>query len=141
MSAGQDKADKLKTHHIDVEIGNRLRQLRGAMGLTQEAVAQGLDVSATRIQNYEGGHRISASRLWQFCHLYGVSVEALFDGLPYHVGGTVRELDEKASPFENPLADEVVRAIGAAAADLSPIERRLALAALRGMGSRKLKVP
>lgn len=141
MSGGQDKADRLKTRHIDVALGRRVRGTREAMGLTRKQVAQDLAVSETRVQNYEDGHRISASRLWQFCRLYGVGVEALFDGLPHHVGDQALELAEEGAEFGNPLADDVVRAIGAAAADLNPLERRLALAALRGMGSRKLKVP
>lgn len=141
MSGGQDKADRLKTRHIDVELGKRLRNLRDAMRLTRDEVARALDVSATRIQDYEGGDRIPASRLWQFCRCYGVAVETLFDDLPHHVGGKVLEVAEEGVAFDNPLADDIVRAIGAAAADLNPVERRLALAALRGMGSRKLKVP
>jgi transcriptional regulator with XRE-family HTH domain len=141
MSSGQDKADRLKTRHIDVALGQRVRAIREAMGLTRKQVAQNLAVSETRVQNYEDGERISASRLWQFCGLYGVEVESLFEGLPHHVGNQVLHLAEEGAEFDNPLADDVVRAIGTAAADLNPIERRMALAALRGMGSRKLKVP
>ncbi|WP_395652338.1 helix-turn-helix domain-containing protein [Brevundimonas sp.] len=112
-------------------------------------MARDLDVSETRIQDYEAGERIPASRLWQFCGCYGVEVESLFAGLSHKVGGPTTpadagratELAEDGAGFDNPLAEEIVRAIGAAAADLNPVERRLALAALRGMGSRKLKTP
>lgn len=139
--AEQERLDKLKTRHIDLLIGQRLRTHRDAMGLARKVVAEALDVSVTRIQNYEDGERIPASRLWQFCRCYGLDVETLFDDLPHHVGGRVAELAEDAAAFENPLADDLVRAISSAAADLNPVERRLALAALRGMSVRKLKSP
>ena len=141
MSAGQDKADRQKTRHIDVELGRRLRGLRDAMGLTRDEVARALDVSVTRIQDYEGGDRIPASRLWQFCCCYDVAVETLFEALPHKAEGEARGMAEEGAAYVDPLADDVVRAIGAAAADLNPVERKLALAALRGMGTRKLKVP
>ncbi|CAN5119534.1 hypothetical protein BH09PSE1_BH09PSE1_04560 [soil metagenome] len=140
-SKADAEKDRLKTRHIDLILGRRLRDHREAMGLGREAVAEALDVSVTRIQNYEDGHRISAARLWQFCRRYGIEVETLFDSLPHHVGGRVSELAEDEAGFDNPLADDLVRAIGAAAADLNPVERRLALAALRGMGVRKFKRP
>lgn len=141
MSSGQDSADRLKTQHIDVSLGRRVREIREAMGLTRKQVAQGLAVSETRIQNYEDGKRISASRLWQFCGLYGVAVESLFEGLAHHVGQEAVQLAEEPALFVSPHDDAVVNAIGVAAAALNPVERRLALAALRGMGVRKLKAP
>ena len=151
MSGDQDKADQQKTRHIDVELGRRLRDLRGAMGLTRGEVARALDVSVTRVQDYEGGDRIPASRLWQFCRHYDVAVETLFDALPHSVEGRATGVAEEGAPFSSPFgqpspddvpsADDMMRAISAAAEDLNPVERRLALAALRGMGTRKLKVP
>jgi DNA-binding XRE family transcriptional regulator len=52
---------------------------------------------------------------------------------------------ETGAPFEPApdasLADDTMQAISAAAAALNPLERSLALAALRGMGARKLKQP
>lgn len=136
-----DKADLVKTRHIDLALGRRLRDYRESMGLNREAVAQALDVSVTRIQNYEEGHRIPASRLWQLCRLFGVEASALYEDLPHHVGGRVTELAEEPSGFENPFADPVIRAIAEAATDLNPAERYMALAALRGMGVRKFKRP
>ena len=139
MSAGQDHADRLKTQHIDDLLGQRLREIRNAMGLTREQVGDELAVSDSRIRDYEEGDRIPAARLWQFCGRYGIAVESLFEGLPHHVGGRVTEVADESAPFVSPFGDEVVRAIHAAAEQLTPVERRLALAALRGMGQRKLK--
>lgn len=145
MSGDEDKADQQKTRHIDVELGRRLRDLRDAMGLSRGQVARALDVSVTRIQDYEGGDRIPASRLWQFCRHYDVAVETLFDALPHSVEDRASGMTEEGAPFSSPFGrpspDDMARAISEAAADLNPVERRLALAALRGMGTRKLKVP
>lgn len=141
MKSGQDKADLVKTRDIDVALGQRLREIRDAMGLSRREVAEALAVSVSRIKNYEEGTRISASRLWQFCGRYGVSVEGLFEGLPHHIGARAVEIADENAAFVNPLAEDIVRAIAEAAADLSPVERRLALASLRGMGVRNFKVP
>ena len=49
---------------IDKAIGERIRARRTELGLTQEQLAAGLDVSYQQIQKYESGaSRIVASRL------------------------------------------------------------------------------
>ncbi len=142
---GQDSLDRLKTEHIDTTLGMRLRRVREAMNLSRREVAAALDVSETRIKNYEDGLRIPASRLWQFCGRYGLDVTQLFAELPHHVGPPTEALSatgvaETAAAFDHE-ADDVLKAIAAAAADLDPADRALALAALRGMGMRKLRHP
>jgi transcriptional regulator with XRE-family HTH domain len=133
MGSDTDQADRLKTQHIDLARGRRLRDLREAVGLVREQVGHGLDVAVTRIQDYEGGTRIPASRLWQFCGRYGVAVEDLFTGLSHLVGPPTPQparnmagLAEEGASFEGSADDEIVRAIEAAAAALNPVERRLA---------------
>jgi transcriptional regulator with XRE-family HTH domain len=148
MTGEGEKVDRLKTRHIDILLGKRLREIRDAMGLSREEVGAGLDVSDSRIRDFEEGERISASRLWQFCNLYGVAVDSLFEGLPYHVGRRANTPEEvrpnaadEGADFDSPFGDSVGRAIAEAAKALNPVERRLALAALRGMAQRKLKTP
>lgn len=156
MSKTADKIDAAKTAHIDKALGERLRHFRQALGLKRPQVAAALDVSVSRIQHYEEGARIPASRLWQFCGRYGVDVSEFFLGLPHHIGsqvaqaetafakegrdpppgpgrpaaGVVGELDE-ATPFE---VDETAMAIGAAVLKLNPVERSVILRAVRGVG-------
>ena len=142
---GQDSLDRLKTEHIDTTLGLRLRRVREAMSLSRREVAAALDVSETRIKNYEDGLRIPASRLWQFCGRYGLEVTRLFADLPHHVGPPpetpcVAGVAEESAAFDHE-ADDILKAIAVAAADLDPAERALALAALRGMGVRKLRRP
>lgn len=145
MSRTRD--DLLKTRHIDVLIGRRLREIRESMGLTQEQVGIALGVSAKSVGNVESGDRIPASRLWQFCGAYGVEVHEVFAGLPHEVGPppsahalagegmTERSVD----PFAQPTDDPLVRALTEATAGLTPLERAMALAAVRGIGSKSLR--
>lgn len=146
MSRTRD--DLLKTRHIDVLIGRRLREIRESMGLTQEQVGIALGVSAKSIGNVESGDRIPASRLWQFCGAYGVEVHEVFAGLPHEVGplpaaqvdragaGVREEGEATYSAMPN---DPLVVAITEAAAGLTGMERALALAAVRGIGSKSLR--
>lgn len=127
-------------------MGARLRELREAMGLSRQAVADALQVSESRIQHHEGGDRVPAARLWQFCNIYGVDVREVYGGLPSSVGpetGSVHAgVKEEGARFDSGAsATPEMRAILEAAAQLSPFEQRLALAAIRGMGTRKLKRP
>ena len=131
--------------HIDTTLGPRLRRVRETINLSRREVAAALDVSETRIKNYEDGLRSPASRLWQFCRRYGLEVTRLFADLPHHVGPTTETpslsgVAEEGATFDHG-ADDILKAIAAAAADLDPAERPLALAAVRGMGIRKLKTP
>jgi transcriptional regulator with XRE-family HTH domain len=149
VSEAEDKADGAKTAYLDKAIGQRLRDHREAMGLRRHDVAAALAVSVSRIQHYEEGARIPASRLWQFCGHYGIAVGDLFGGLPHHVGPDAPTesvpgrlvrggMDEEAAPFE---VDVESVAIMAAVADLNIVERRVMLAALRGIGINRLKRP
>jgi transcriptional regulator with XRE-family HTH domain len=127
-------------------MGARLRELREAMGLSRQAVAEALQVSESRIQHHEGGERVPAARLWQFCNIYGVDVREVFGGLPFSVGRdpapAVSGMKEEGARFEaETAATPELRAILEAAARLSPFEQRLALAAIRGMATRRLKRP
>lgn len=84
----EEAIDGRKTGHIDRPLGHELRVGRDAAGLTQEALAEMLDVSPGTIQKYEqGGVRVPASRLWQVCNLLDIDVANLFKGLPFRVEG------------------------------------------------------
>jgi len=150
MSRGHDNADQLKTRHIDVLIGEKLRELRKAQGLSRGEVADKLGVSTTRIQNYEDGDRIPASRLWQFCALHQIDIGSLFQNLPHHVGPGAEDskgatampgLAEPYVAFDHDAPDDMAKAIERAVSDLSRTEQHIALAALRGMGQARFKRP
>lgn len=139
--------DLLKTAHIDVLIGGRLRQIRETMGLTQKQVGADLGVSASAVKKIEDGARMPASRLWQFCGRYGLDVADIFADLPHDVGpipaaslpNMATGVEEEGAPFAQPADDPLVEAIATAAANLTVLERALALAAVRGIGSKSLR--
>ena len=60
--------------------GKRIRQLREERGLTQEAVATGLDISRSSVAQIESGRRnILASELLALSELFGLSCEEILD--------------------------------------------------------------
>ena len=69
-------------HPIDIHVGRRLRQRRRLLGLTQEKLANAVDIRFQQIQKYESGaNRISASRLWSLAKALDVSIAYFFEGL------------------------------------------------------------
>jgi len=69
-------------HPIDVEIGNRVRVLRLANGLTQSDLAASAGIRFQQIQKYETGvNRISCSRLWLIAAALKVPATDFFIGL------------------------------------------------------------
>ena len=67
---------------VDVHVGERLRQRRLQVGLSQGALAHKAGVNFQQIQKYENGHnRISASRLWNITKALDVPVSYFFKGL------------------------------------------------------------
>ncbi len=74
-------------HPIDIYVGDRLRQRRTILGLTQEKLAESVGLTFQQIQKYErGANRIGASRLFQFSQLLGTSINFFFDGLDQKMG-------------------------------------------------------
>jgi transcriptional regulator with XRE-family HTH domain len=58
---------------IDREVGQRVRERRVALGLTQGALAEALGVTFQQVQKYErGANRISASRLYRLAQFLNV---------------------------------------------------------------------
>ena len=64
---------------IDEYIGWRIRECRLSMRLTQEQLANGLNISFQQIQNYEKGtNGISAVRLFDICKILNVPLASMF---------------------------------------------------------------
>jgi transcriptional regulator with XRE-family HTH domain len=71
------------TRRIDQHVGERIRLRRAELGLTQEQLAEALEVSYQQIQKYEtGANRISASRIFQMARRLDVDLHYFFEGLP-----------------------------------------------------------
>ena len=68
-------------HPVDFHVGQKLRNRRWMLGLTQHQLALMVGVRFQQIQKYESGiNRISASRLWEISQALEVSVSYFFDG-------------------------------------------------------------
>ena len=114
-SAGRGKPDP-----VDVHVGNRVRQRRTLMGMSQEKLGVALGLTFQQVQKYErGANRMGASRLHQISQILDVPVEYFFEDLPkehsFKPGRPSPGLSEKQEPFRNdPLAKretlELVRA-------------------------------
>lgn len=69
-------------HPIDLHVGNRVRQRRRLIGMTQQALAEAVNIRFQQIQKYESGaNRISASRLWELANALRVPVPYFYEGL------------------------------------------------------------
>jgi transcriptional regulator with XRE-family HTH domain len=67
----------------DKHVGARIRMRRLMLGMSQSALADGLDLTFQQIQKYEKGvNRVGASRLQQIAHILRVPVEFFFEGGP-----------------------------------------------------------
>jgi len=69
-------------HPVDVHVGKQLRLRRTALGMSQERLGEGLDLTFQQVQKYErGSNRISASKLYDVAKILDVPVSWFFAGL------------------------------------------------------------
>ncbi len=67
---------------VDDHVGERIRERRTMMGLTQEHLAQALEISYQQVQKYEtGANRVSAGRLYEIGQRLEVDVAFFFENL------------------------------------------------------------
>lgn len=68
--------------HANRHVGDRLRLLRGKMGLAQKDIARLLGVSHQQIGNYEdGSDRLTAGAIFILSQRLGVDLHFFFEGL------------------------------------------------------------
>ena len=85
---------------IDRRIGERIRNRRWVMGLTQRELGEKLGIRPQQIQKYEAGaSRISASRLWQVANALETEVSDFFEDTTGQTGSLIGQgvnaLDER----------------------------------------------
>ena len=67
---------------VDVHVGQRIRQRRWMLGMTQQQLADKVGIKFQQIQKYEtGANRVSSSRLWDIAAELEVPVSFFFEGL------------------------------------------------------------
>ncbi|HUF57099.1 MAG TPA: helix-turn-helix transcriptional regulator [Thermohalobaculum sp.] len=69
-------------HPVDCHVGQRVRQRRWMLGMTQQQLSEKVGIKFQQIQKYETGtNRISASRLWDIAAALDTDVSFFFAGL------------------------------------------------------------
>jgi len=74
---------KKSPNAIDVHVGSRIRLRRTMLGMSQERLGEGLDITFQQVQKYEKGtNRVGASRLQNIASILNVPVSFFFEGSP-----------------------------------------------------------
>ncbi len=72
---------KARANEIDTHVGERVRQRRKSLGLSQTDLGQALGLTFQQVQKYERGtNRISASKLFETAGALQVTVGYFFEG-------------------------------------------------------------
>jgi transcriptional regulator with XRE-family HTH domain len=79
---------KLTANQIDVHVGQRMRQRREFLGISQGRLGRHLGLTFSQVQKYEkGSNRIGAGRLYLIAEFLGVPVQYFFERLGDSEGG------------------------------------------------------
>ena len=85
--SGMKSEKDLKANDIDRLVGDRIRQRRILMGLTQDQLGASLGISYQQIQKYEtGANRVSAGRLYLIAQRLEVKPGWFFDPVSSELG-------------------------------------------------------
>ena len=87
VAAPGRKPRKRRANHVDLSVGQRLRQARLLAGASQEDVGTAIGVSFQAVQKYENGeNRITAPRLFKAAEFLGADIRFFttpgYDGAP-----------------------------------------------------------
>lgn len=112
-----------KPNPVDVHVGQRIRQRRTLLGMSQERLGEALNLTFQQVQKYErGANRVGSSRLFQLARVLDVPISYFFEEMPSDRAAAARAfasgrgVSESAEPYESadPLAKretlELVRA-------------------------------
>ncbi len=87
-----------RTAYVDAHVGNRLRERRILLGLSQTRLGESLGLSFQQIQKYERGiDRISVGRLVHLAHVLDVPITYFFEELSAPEGVDGGELEDSVS--------------------------------------------
>ena len=113
------RATKGRSNPIDGHVGNRVRQQRLLLGMSQEMLGKAVGITFQQIQKYErGSNRIGASRLFTLSKVLSVPISFFFEDMPKALvvaGSKAKGFSKNSAPFEaDPVATretaELVRA-------------------------------
>lgn len=88
---------------IDKHVGQRVKDRRKSLGMTQAALAIVLGVTCQQIQKYENGNnRISAGRLYELAHALEVSVNYFYEHLTDYTTDIISyQIKEDSDPLRD----------------------------------------
>ncbi len=76
-----------RSSKVDHHVGQRIRERRNALGMSQEKLGNALGISFQQVQKYEIGiNRVSASRLWNIAKALEVDIGYFFEGIQKRAG-------------------------------------------------------
>lgn len=88
--------DDKSPNPVDLHVGGRVRMRRKFLGMSQEGLADHLDLTFQQVQKYErGSNRISASKLYDISKALKTPVPYFFEG--YGEGDGPEGFSESAS--------------------------------------------
>jgi transcriptional regulator with XRE-family HTH domain len=126
-------------HPVDIHVGQRIRQRRSLLGLSQETVAGGLGVSFQQVQKYERGtNRMSASRLFELANLFSVPVAYFFENIA--ASGATAPLTNGSEGFPplTKIPDREAAEVMRVYADLTPKVRKSLVRHMRVLAGEEL---
>lgn len=72
----------MELEDIENHIGKQLKMLRLSQKISQKDLGNQMGITYQQVQKYETGlNRISVSRLWQFCNIFSITPDFLFEGV------------------------------------------------------------
>lgn len=67
---------------IELHIGKQIKMMRMSRKISQKELAKQMGITYQQVQKYENGlNRISVSRLWQVCNIFGVTPDFLYENI------------------------------------------------------------
>lgn len=79
---GRGRAAGGHPNPIDIHVGQRVRQRRTLLGMSQEKLGQALGLTFQQVQKYErGANRVGASRLFEMACILDVPVGYFFEDI------------------------------------------------------------
>lgn len=103
-------------HPVDVHVGNKLRERRNFLRISQDRLGRDLGLTFQQIQKYEkGANRVGASRLYEISRLLKVSTSYFFEDMPENIrlaNGAIADGDQAfvPHPFDQRETQHLTRA-------------------------------
>lgn len=96
-----------------MHVGQRLRDRREALGISQGRLGRHLGLTFSQVQKYEkGSNRIGAGRLYQIAEILGVPASYFFDGITAEAPANGSATPSSAGPDEVRQLTSAFGAIG-----------------------------